>query len=205
MKPKFWNKGKLYLSKKDKVLKSIIDNYPDDYLSINNNYFQCLINSIIGQQISVQAASSIKKKFFSLNKVSNPIKVLKIDNKTLRSIGLSRQKALYIKNIANFFLKNKKFIKNINNYKENEIKEKLILIKGIGPWTIDMFLIFSLGKSNIFPKGDLGFLKAISISYKKKLPLSDKNLDFFCKKWEPYNTIATWYLWRSLDPQPVSY
>ena len=117
MKAKIWNKGKLYLSKKDKNLKSIIDNYPDDYLSINNNYFHCLINSIIGQQISVQAASSIKKKFFSLNKVSNPIKVLKIDNKTLRSIGLSKQKALYIKNIANFFLKNKKFIKNINNYK----------------------------------------------------------------------------------------
>ena len=205
MKPKFWNKGKLYLSKKDAVLKSIINNYPNDYLSINNNYFHCLLNSIIGQQISVSAASSIKKKFFSLNKNINPKNILKIDNKSFRKVGLSKQKILYIKNIANFFIKNKKFIKNINNYSEIEIKKILISIKGIGPWTINMFFIFGLGKSDIFPKGDLGFLKAISISYKKKIPISENQLQKLYNKWTPYNTIATWYLWRSLDPLPISY
>ena len=205
MKPKYWNKGKLYLSKKDKVLKTIIESYPNDYLSINTNYFHCLLNAIIGQQISVTAASSIKKRFFLLHKNITPLNIIKINNKSFKKAGLSRQKILYIKNISSFFLENKKFVKNINKYNEIEIKNKLILIKGIGNWTADMFLIFGLGNSDIFPKGDLGFLKAISICYKKKLPISEKYLNKLYYKWKPYNTIATWYLWRSLDPLPISY
>jgi len=205
MKPRFWNKGILYLSKKDKVLKSIITSYPNEYLTINSNYFHCLLNSIIGQQISVSAATSIKKKFFSLNKNINPKNVMKINTKSFSKVGLSKQKIFYIENIANFFLENKQFVKNINNYSEIEIEKKLIEIKGIGPWTINMFFIFGLGKSDIFPKGDLGFLKAISISYKKKIPISENQLNKLYNKWTPYNTIATWYLWRSLDPLPISY
>ena len=112
---------------------------------------------------------------------------------------------MYIKNLSIFFIKNKIFINNINNLSEDEIREKMILIKGVGNWTIDMFLIFGLGKLNVFPKKDLGLLKAISINYKKKFPISDKNLNIFYNKWKPYNTIATWYLWRSLDPLPISY
>ena len=205
MKPRFWNKGILYLSKKDRVLKSIITFYPNEYLTINSNYFHCLLNSIIGQQISVSAATSIKKRFFSLNKNINPKNVMQINTKSFSKVGLSKQKISYIKNIANFFLENKGFLKNINNYSEIEIEKKLIEIKGIGPWTINMFFIFGLGKSDIFPKGDLGFLKAISISYKKKIPISENQLKKLHNKWTPYNTIATWYLWRSLDPLPISY
>ena len=114
MRPKFWNKGKLYLSKKDKVLKSIIDNYPNEYLSININYFHCLLNSIIGQQISVSAASSIKKRFFLLNKNISPDNILQIDYQSFKKVGLSKQKILYIRDIAIFFIENKNFIKNIN-------------------------------------------------------------------------------------------
>ena len=205
MKPKFWNKGRLYLSKKDRVLKSIISTYQNEYLSINKNYFHCLLNSIIGQQISVSAANSIKRKFFSLKKNINPISISTIKTKSLREVGLSRQKILYINNISEFFIQNKKFIKNINKFSEVETREKLISIKGVGEWTIDMFLIFGLGKSNIFPKGDLGFLKAISINYKKNLPLTNNYLNLLFNKWTPYNTLATWYLWRSLDPIPISY
>ena len=205
MKPKFWNKGKLYLSKKDRVLKSIISTYQNEYLSINKNYFHCLLNSIIGQQISVSAANSIKRRFFSLKKNINPISISTIKTKSLREVGLSRQKILYINNISEFFVQNKKFIKNINKFSEVETKEKLISIKGVGEWTTDMFLIFGLGKSNIFPKGDLGFLKAISINYKKNLPLTNNYLNLLFNKWTPYNTLATWYLWRSLDPLPISY
>ena len=205
MKPKFWNKGKLYLSNKDKVLKSIISIYPNEYLSINENYFHCLLNSIIGQQISVKAASSIKKRFFSLKKNINPINFSTIKKKSLQKVGLSKQKIYYINKLTIFFIQNKKFIKNINNYKEIEIKEKLISIKGIGEWTVDMFLIFGLGKLNVFPRRDLGFLKAISIAYKKKLPHTEKYLELLYNKWTPYNTIATWYLWRSLEPLPVNY
>ena len=205
MKPEFWNKGKLYLSKKDKVLKSIIDSYPNEYLSININYFHCLLNSIIGQQISVSAASAIKKRFFLLNKNINPTNILEIKNQSFKKVGLSKQKILYIKNIAIFFIENKNFIKNINKYNEKKIKEKLISIKGVGEWTVNMFFIFALGKSNILPKKDLGLLKAISLTYKIKLPIKDKDLEKLFKKWSPYNTIATWYLWRSLDPIPVIY
>ena len=205
MKPRFWNKGVLYLSKKDRVLKSIIASYPNEYLTINSNYFHCLLNSIIGQQISVSAATAIKKRFFLLNKNINPKNVMKISTKSLNKVGLSKQKIAYIKNIAIFFLENKQFLKKIYNYSDTEIEKKLIAIKGIGPWTINMFFIFSLGKSDIFPKGDLGFLKAISISYKKKLPISENQLKKLFNKWTPYNTIATWYLWRSLDPLPISY
>jgi len=205
MKPKFWNKGTLYLSKKDRVLKSIIASYPNEYLTINSNYFHCLLNSIIGQQISVNAATSIKKRFFSLNKNINPKNVMKINTKSFSKVGLSKQKISYIKNISEFFIEKNNFIKNINSFSDEIIKDELMTIKGIGPWTVDMFLIFALGKSNIFPKGDLGFLKAISISYKKNLPISEKYLNKLYNNWSPFNTIATWYLWRSLDPIPISY
>ena len=205
MQPKYWNKGKIHLSNKDKVLKKIIDQFSNQSLQLNDNSFHALINSIIGQQISVSAADSMKVKFFSLKKNITPLIVSKIDRKKLRKCGLSRQKILYIRNIAEFFLSNKNFIKNIEKYSEEEIYSKLIEIKGVGNWTIHMFLMFSYGSSNIFPTGDLGFLKAISKLYKVQLPISERKLKLLYKKWSPYSSQATWYLWRSLDPIPVNY
>ena len=131
--------------------------------------------------------------------------VLNLDLRFIKKCGLSKQKTMYIKNISSFFIKNKNFIKNIKKYDELFIKEKLIEIKGVGNWTADMFLIFSFGSPNIFPDGDLGFLKAISKAYKKNLPLNINYLSKLKKRWSPYNSIATWYLWRSLDPIAVNY
>ena len=205
MKPKYWNKGKIYLSNKDKVLKKLIQTYRNEYLNLNSNYFHSLINSIIGQQISVSAADSMKTKFFKLKRNITPQTVSKLSTIDLRKCGLSRQKILYIRNISKFFLQNKKFIKNINKSSEEEIYNNLIEIKGVGNWTIHMFLMFSYGSSNIFPTGDLGFLKAISKLYKVQLPISEKKLKLLYKKWSPYSSQATWYLWRSLDPIPVNY
>ena len=205
MKPKYWNKGKIYLSNKDKVLKKLIQTYRNEYLNLNSNYFHSLINSIIGQQISVSAADSMKTKFFKLKRNITPQTVSKLSTTDLRKCGLSRQKILYIRNISKFFLQNKKFIKNINTSSEEEIYNKLIEIKGVGNWTIHMFLMFSYGSSNIFPTGDLGFLKAISKLYKVQLPISERKLKLLYKKWSPYSSLATWYLWRSLDPIPVNY
>ena len=205
MKPKYWNKGKIYLSNKDKVLKKLIQTYRNEYLNLNSNYFHSLINSIIGQQISVSAADSMKTKFFKLKRSITPQSVSKLDTADLRKCGLSRQKILYIRNISKFFLQNKKFIKNISNSSEEEIYNNLIEIKGVGNWTIHMFLMFSYGSSNIFPTGDLGFLKAISKLYKVQLPISERKLKLLYKKWSPYSSQATWYLWRSLDPIPVNY
>ena len=205
MKPKYWNKGKIYLSNKDKVLKKLIQTYRNEYLNLNFKYFHSLINSIIGQQISVSAADSMKTKFFKLKRNITPQTVSKLRTTDLRKCGLSRQKILYIRNISKFFLQNKKFIKNINKSSEEEIYNNLIEIKGVGNWTIHMFLMFSYGSSNIFPTGDLGFLKAISKLYKVQLPISERKLKLLYKKWSPYSSQATWYLWRSLDPIPVNY
>ena len=205
MKPKYWNKGKQYLSNKDKILKKLIQTYKNEYLDLNSNYFHSLINSIIGQQISVSAADSMKTKFFKLKRNITPQTVSKLRTTDLRKCGLSRQKILYIRNISKFFLQNKKFIKNINKSSEEAIYNNLIEIKGVGNWTIHMFLMFSYGSSNIFPTGDLGFLKAISKLYKVQLPISEKKLKLLYKKWSPYSSQATWYLWRSLDPIPVNY
>ena len=205
MKPKYWNKGKIYLSNKDKVLKKLIQTYGNEYLNLNSNYFHSLINSIIGQQISVSAADSMKTKFFKLKRNITPQTVSKLRTTDLRKCGLSRQKILYIRNISKFFLQNKKFIKNINKTSEEEIYNNLIEIKGVGNWTIHMFLMFSYGSSNIFPTGDLGFLKAISKLYMVQLPISERKLKLLYKKWSPYSSQATWYLWRSLDPIPVNY
>ena len=186
MKPKYWNKGKIYLSNKDKVLKKLIQTYRNEYLNLNSNYFHSLINSIIGQQISVSAADSMKTKFFKLKRNITPQTVSKLRTTDLRKCGLSRQKILYIRNISKFFLQNKKFIKNINKSSEEEIYNNLIEIKGVGSWTIHMFLMFSHGSSNIFPTGDLGFLKAISKLYKVQLPISERKLKLLYKKWSPY-------------------
>ena len=205
MKPKYWNRGKLYLSNKDKVLKKIILQFPKEHMTINTNHYHSLINSIIGQQISVNAASSIKNKFFSLDDNITPTKIIKINNRLIKKCGLSKQKTEYINNISIFFLKNKKFIKQIHSYDDEFIRNKLIQIKGVGNWTIDMFLIFSLGFNNIFPEGDLGFLKAISKAYNKNIPLDKDYLNKLKKRWSPYNSLATWYLWRSLDPLPINY
>ena len=205
MKPKYWNKGIIYLSNKDKVLKKIIDQFPKQSLILNDNSFHALINSIIGQQISVSAANSMKKKLFALKKNITPRTIKNIKKIDLKICGLSKQKILYINNISDFFVENKKFIYEIDKSEDQYIREKLIEIKGIGNWTVDMFLIFTHGSSNIFPTGDLGFIKAISKHYKKDLPLDDNFLSTLLKRWSPYSSIATWYLWRSLDPIPVSY
>ena len=205
MKPKYWNKGIIYLSNKDKVLKKIIDQFPKQSLILNDNSFHALINSIIGQQISVSAANSMKKKLFVLKKNITPRTIKNIKKIDFKKCGLSKQKILYINNIADFFIENKKFIYEIDKSEDQYIREKLIEIKGIGNWTVDMFLIFTHGSSNIFPTGDLGFIKAISKHYKKDLPLDDNFLSTLLKRWSPYSSIATWYLWRSLDPIPVSY
>ena len=205
MKPKYWIKGKVHLSNKDKVLKKIIDQFSNQSLQLNDNSFHALINSIIGQQISVSAANSMKKKLFVLKRNITPRTIKNLKKNDLKKCGLSKQKILYINNIADFFLQNKEFVNQLNKANDLEIREKLIEIKGIGNWTVDMFLIFTHGSSNIFPSGDLGFVKAISKHYKKDLPLNDKFLSTLFKRWSPYSSIATWYLWRSLDPIPVSY
>ena len=202
--PYYWYRAKKFLSKKDKKLAKIINKY-DGYLVSRNDPFYSLCRSIIGQQISVKAADSIWLKFEKIIKKIKPINLIKLSNAKLASIGLSRQKILYLKIIAKEFLNKTLDIKILQKMSDDEAIKSLVRIKGIGIWTAQMFLIFNLKRSNIFPFSDIGLIKAISKNYKKEYPLNKNQLDYFKNKWHPYSTVATWYMWRSIDPVPVEY
>ena len=202
--PHYWHKAKKFLSKKDKKLAKIINQY-DGYLVSRDDPFYSLCRSIIGQQISVKAADSIWLKFEKIIKKIKPINLIKLPKAKLASIGLSRQKILYLKIIAKEFFKKTLDVKNLQKMSDDEAIKSLVRVKGIGVWTAQMFLIFNLKRSNIFPFSDIGLIKAISKNYKKEYPLKKEELDYFKNKWHPYSTVATWYMWRSIDPVPVEY
>ena len=193
------------LKKKDKILKKIISQYKSEKITSKKNAFYTLAKSITGQQISVKAANAIWTQLEKKIKKINPNNILKIKRNEIKKCGFSKQKVNYILNLANFFIKNKKIEKKWKKMDDKKIIEDLIKIKGIGKWTAEMFLIFYLLRPNIFPIADLGLHKAISINYKTKYPLQKLEIKKFKKKWSPWSTVATWYLWRSLDPISVKY
>lgn len=201
----YWNKALDHLKQKDKILAKIIISHQQDYLIVRDKYFITLIRAIIGQQISIKAAQSIWIKFTKKYKTISPKIISKENILNFRKLGLSRQKSSYIKNIANFFIKNKKRIKQWPNLNDDEIINDLTSIKGIGVWTAEMFLMFSLGRPNIFPIQDLGLIKSICINYNKKTPLKKSFINKLKVSWDPWCTVATWFLWRSIDPVPVNY
>ena len=205
MRPKFWNKGKLYLSKKDKVLKSIIDNYPNDYLSININYFHCLLNSIIGQQISVKAAQSVSDKLAAELGEITITTVATAGRKRLRGCGLSKQKSLYLYDLANHFKEGALNTQQWHNLDDQAVIKQLTQFKGIGPWTAEMFLIFHMMRPDVLPLADLGIQKAMRVNFNKGNSMSKEEMVAKAEPWRPWRSVAVWYLWRSLDPLPVAY
>tara|TARA_Y100000590_G_scaffold340293_1_gene388088 strand:+ start:1152 stop:1778 length:627 start_codon:yes stop_codon:yes gene_type:complete len=193
------------LKKKDKVLKEIINRYKSEKLKSKKNAFLTLAKSITGQQISVKAANSIWKKLEKKIKKVSSNNILKLKKYEIAKCGFSKQKVNYLINLANFFEKNKNIEKKWKKIEDEKIIEDLVKIKGVGRWTAEMFLIFYLLRPNIFPSADIGLLRAISINYNLKYPLKKSEIKKFEKKWKPWSTVATWYLWRSLDPIPVKY
>ena len=204
--PKYWNKAKKYLSKKDKVMKDLIYKYSDKTLTTRKDIFFSLCKSIIGQQISVAAANSVFKKFQSLcNGKINPKVVKKITIQKLKKCGLSRQKAKGIKELSIKFSKksfNPNLIKKMN---DEEAIVYLSTLRQIGRWSAEMILLFTFNRENIWPVQDIGLLRAISNNYKKKYFPSMKFVNFLRKKFSPYCSVATWYLWRSIDNEPIQY
>tara|TARA_Y100000590_G_scaffold47226_1_gene50051 strand:+ start:2640 stop:3266 length:627 start_codon:yes stop_codon:yes gene_type:complete len=193
------------LKKKDKILKKIINRYNSEKLRSKKNAFLTLAKSITGQQISVKAANSIWKKLEEKLKIVSPNNILKLKKNEIAKCGFSKQKISYLINLAFFFKKNKNIEKKWKRAEDEKVIEDLVKIKGIGRWTAEMFLIFYLLRPNIFPVDDIGLLRAISVNYNLKYPLKKKEIYEFKKRWEPWATVATWYLWRSLDPIPVKY
>ena len=203
--PVFWQKAKNVLSTKDKKLSKIIKSYPDDFLFSKSDPFFTLARSIVGQQISVKAAQSVWDRLeVKVSKIS-PKVIIKTHSNTLKSIGLSRQKVNYLKNLANAFLDKKIKLNVWNEMSDEEIIQNLIQIKGIGRWTAEMFLIFNLCRADIFPLDDIGMIKALCKLYNIPYPTNRELLIRMGEKWKPYRSVATWYLWRSLDPIPVEY
>ena len=208
-KPKYWNVAKKYLSKKDKVMSLLIKRYksPSETVLISRkDVFFSLCKSIIGQQISVAAANSVFLKFKKKckNKI-NAKTVCKLSTAQLKSCGLSRQKAKGIKSLSKQTLDKTFNPRLIPNMSDEEAIIYLSKLRQIGRWSAEMILLFTYNRSNIWPIQDIGLLRAISKNYKKKYLPPDAYISFLQKKFSPYCSVATWYLWRSIDPEPIQY
>jgi DNA-3-methyladenine glycosylase II len=204
--PAYWNKAKIYLSKKDIVIKHLISNYKNGHLISRNDVFFSLCKSIIGQQISVAAANSVFLKFKKKckNKIT-PKTVNKLSSISLKSCGLSRQKVRGIKDLSRRII-NKTFKPNlIKNMNDEEAIEYLVNLRQIGRWSAEMILLFTFNRSNIWPLQDIGLLRAVSNNYRKKYYPPKTFLEKLYKKFTPYCSVATWYLWRSIDDEPIQY
>tara|TARA_B100000287_G_scaffold11019_1_gene11155 strand:- start:92 stop:727 length:636 start_codon:yes stop_codon:yes gene_type:complete len=207
--PTYWHKAKNYLSKKDKIMSRLIKSYqsPSEItLTSRKDVFFSLCKSIIGQQISVAAANSVFSKFRKKCKGKINAKMIsKLSSSQLKSCGLSRQKVLGIKTLAKQIL-NKSFNpKLINNMNDEEAIIYLSKLRQIGRWSAEMILLFTYNRSNIWPVQDIGLLRAISKNYKKKYLPPEKFINLLRKRFTPYCSVATWYLWRSIDPEPIQY
>ena len=207
--PKYWNTAKKSLSKKDKVMKLLINKYSgpsETILTTRKDIFFSLCKSIIGQQISVAAANSVFLRFKKKckNKI-NAKNINKLKFIQLKSCGLSKQKVKGIKSLANQTL-NKTFNpKLITKMSDEEAILYLSQLRQIGRWSAEMILLFTYNRPNIWPVQDVGLLRAISKNYKKKYLPPEKFVNALKKRFSPYCSVATWYLWRSIDPEPIQY
>ena len=192
----------LDLLKRDKKMRVLINEFGRPDYNLRQDYFQSLLRSIVFQQLSGKAARTIFQRFVNLiPKTSNlcPNEVLKLDKDEMRKAGLSFQKINYVKNLADYFENNAFQKKDVERMTDQEISKELIQIKGIGQWTVDMFLMFTLNRADILPCTDLGIQKGImKILNMKNLP-SKREMENCSRKWRPHRTIACWYLWRMVD------
>ena len=207
--PKYWNTAKKYLSNKDKVMKLLINKYSvpsETILTTRKDIFYSLCKSIIGQQISVAAANSVFLKFKKKckNKI-NAKNVNKLKFIQLKSCGLSKQKVKGIKSLAKQIL-NKTFNpKLISKMSDEEAILYLSELRQIGRWSAEMILLFTYNRPNIWPVQDIGLLRAISKNYKKRYLPPTTFINLLYNRFSPYCSVATWYLWRSIDPEPIKY
>ncbi|WP_075502476.1 DNA-3-methyladenine glycosylase family protein [Candidatus Pelagibacter communis] len=207
--PKYWSKAKKYLSKKDKKMSKLIRIYqsPSEIiLTSRKDIFYSLCKSIVGQQISVSAANSVFLKFKrKCNNKINAKKVYSLTFNQLKKCGLSRQKVLGIKSLSKQII-NKSFKpKLISKMSDEEAIIYLSNLRQVGRWSAEMILLFTYNRPNIWPVQDIGLLRAISKNYNKKYLPPEKFVNTLKKRFSPYCSVATWYLWRSIDPEPIQY
>ena len=192
----------LYSLKKEEIMRVLIKNFGSPVFNPNKDYFQSLLRSIVFQQLSGKAANTIYGRLINLipkHATLSPEEVLKMDKDDMRGAGLSFQKISYVKNLSKFFGDNTFHKKDVERMTDEEISIELTQIKGIGQWTVDMFLMFTLNRPDIMPYTDLGIQKGFKQIFNMDNLPSKKEMETHSKKWKPYRTLACWYLWRVVD------
>lgn len=185
----------------------LIAQYKGEGLRSRGDSYHTLLRSVVGQQISTKAADSVWVRLEKAVKPLTPKRLLTTSDETLRACGLSGQKLSYLRNVSQFFHDRNVDQKYWDARSDDEVMQELVAIKGIGSWTVEMFLIFFLNRPDIFPVKDLAILKAVDRHYYPKARKKKKPADYqkLAKRWAPYRTVASWYLWRSLDPVAIEY
>tara|TARA_B100000700_G_scaffold123999_1_gene138894 strand:- start:193 stop:804 length:612 start_codon:yes stop_codon:yes gene_type:complete len=197
-----WQLAVEELSRRDSTIEEIISQYSGEKMALRGKPFETLCRSIVGQQISVKAADSVWTKVENLcNGNINKEEIINLSSEEMRSAGLSKQKITYLKNIATSDV----LTTNWGELSDAEAIDRLCKIKGVGVWTAEMFLIFNLGRPDVLPLADIGLIRGIEKHYYNSERIDKKELEKFRTKWSPWCTVATWYMWRSLDPIPVEY
>ena len=205
MKPDYWDRAKRALARRDPVMGAIMRSHRKIFLTRRGEPFLTLARAIVGQQISVKAAQSVWDKVCACVGEVTPQGVLGRKRPELRACGLSDRKVEYIADLAQHFADGAIHVQRWPEMSDEEIIAELTEVRGIGRWTAEMFLIFSLLRPDVFPLDDLGLQKGIRLCYFKGRKLSLKTMARLGETWRPWRSVATWYLWRSLDPLPVEY
>lgn len=203
--PEYWSQACEYLTQRDRVMRRLIPQFGQERLRSRGDAFITLARAIIGQQISTKAAETVWQRFALLPKQMTPHAVLKLKVESMREAGLSARKVEYLIDLALHFSDGRLDPKKWTSQDDESIIRELISIRGIGRWTAEMFLIFHQLRPNVLPLDDLSLLNGISQCYFSGEPVSRSEARDVAAAWEPYCTVATWYIWRSLDPLPVEY
>jgi DNA-3-methyladenine glycosylase II len=203
--PAYWDEACKHLVKKDRVMKRLIPQFGDACLQSRGDPFVTLARSIVGQQISVKAAQSVWDKFAKLPKKITAANVLKLKVDHMRAAGLSARKVEYLVDLALHFDSGALHVNTWDTMDDETIIAELVAIRGIGRWTAEMFLIFHMMRPNVLPLDDIGLINGISKSYFSGEAVSRSEIREVAAAWAPYCSVATWYIWRSLDPLPVEY
>ena len=205
-KPSYWEEACAELMKQDRILRKLIPKYDDGILGSRGDAFTTLARSIVGQQISVAAAQSVwNRTLETLGNEVTPKRVLNTKHDALRASGLSTRKVEYIRDLADHFHHGRLQTERWPKMDDEELIKELSAIRGIGRWTAEMFLIFNLMRPNVLPLDDIGLIRAISINYFSGEPVTRHEAREVAANWAPWRTVATWYMWRSIDPIPVEY
>ena len=202
-RPEYWDLAKKELSRKDDVLQGIINEFDDLELVSRGDLFYTLIRSVIGQQISVKAASTVWSRLCERIGDIEPKNILSADIEDLRSCGLSQRKAEYVIGISESW-SDYDYIE-WKEMSDEEIIQELIKLRGVGKWTAEMILIFTMLRPDVFPIGDIGMIRGIEKSYNSGERMSREELYAISEKWKPWRTVACCFMWRTVDPEPVEY